>query len=69
MAKDVTGFLGGLSRKEPPTNAGDIETQVWSLGWKIPWSRKRQPAPAWRIPQTEEPGRLRSMGFQRVRHD
>ena len=26
MAKDVTGFLGGLSRKEPPTNAGDIET-------------------------------------------
>ena len=25
--------------------------------------------PAWRIPQTEEPGRLQSMGFQRVRHD
>ena len=25
--------------------------------------------PAWRIPWTEEPGRLQSMGSQRVRHD
>ena len=24
---------------------------------------------AWRIPQTEEPGGLQSMGLQRVRHD
>ena len=24
---------------------------------------------AWRIPQTEEPGRLQSMGSQRVEHD
>ena len=24
---------------------------------------------AWRIPRTEEPGRLQSMGLQRVRHD
>ena len=24
---------------------------------------------AWRIPWTEEPGRLQSMGFQRVRRD
>ena len=24
---------------------------------------------AWRIPWTEEPGELQSMGFQRVRHD
>ena len=24
---------------------------------------------AWKIPWTEEPGRLRSMGSQRVRHD
>ena len=23
----------------------------------------------WRIPRTEEPGRLQSMGLQRVRHD
>ena len=25
--------------------------------------------PAWRIPETEEPGRLQSMGSQRVGHD
>ena len=25
--------------------------------------------PAWKIPWTEEPGRLQSMGSQRVRHD
>ena len=24
---------------------------------------------AWKIPRTEEPGRLQSMGLQRVRHD
>ena len=24
---------------------------------------------AWRVPWTEEPGRLQSMGSQRVRHD
>jgi len=24
---------------------------------------------AWRIPQTEEPGELQSMGLQTVRHD
>ena len=24
---------------------------------------------SWRIPWTEEPGRLQSMGLQRVRHD
>ena len=26
-------------------------------------------APAWKIPWTEEPGGLQSMGLQRVRHD
>ena len=34
---------------------------------KIPWRRKWQPSiPAWKIPWTEEPGRLQSWGFQRV---
>ena len=33
---------------------------------KIPWSRKSQPAPvlAWKIPLTEEPDGLQSMGLQ-----
>ena len=36
------------------------------------WRRKWQPTPvsfAWKIPWTEKPGRLQSMGSQRVRHD
>ena len=39
---------------------------------KIPWRRKWQPTPsilAWKIPWREEPGRLQSMGSQRVGHD
>ena len=39
---------------------------------KMPWRRKWQPTPvilAWRIPWTEEPGGLQSMGSQRVGHD
>ena len=38
---------------------------------KIPWSRKWQPLQhfCWKIPWTEEPGGLLSMGSQRVGHD
>ena len=39
---------------------------------KIPWSRKWHATPsvfAWEIPWTEEPGKLQSMGLQRVRRD
>ena len=39
---------------------------------KMPWRRKWQPIPitlAWKIPWMEEPGRLHSMGSQRVGHD
>ena len=38
----------------------------------IPWRRKWQSTPVlidWKIPWTEEPGRLQSMGSQRVGHD
>ena len=37
---------------------------------KIPWSRKWQPSSvlAWKVPWTEETGRLQSMGPQRVGH-
>ena len=50
------------------------EMRVWSLGrcGKIPWRRAWQPTPvilAWRIPWTEEPGGLHSMGSQRVGHN
>ena len=48
------------------------ETWVQSLGWEDPLE-KEMAAPssilAWEIPWTVEPGRLLSMGSQRVRHD
>ena len=48
------------------------ETQVWFLGWEHPLERgiaTHSSTPAWRIPQTEEPGGLQSRRSQRVRHD
>ena len=48
------------------------ETRVQSLGWKDPLEKKmatHSSTLAWKIPWTEEPGRLQSMGSQRVRHD
>ena len=44
------------------------ETRVWSLGWEDPQRRRRQPTPVFlleKIPWTEEPGRLQSMGSQK----
>ena len=48
------------------------ETQVPSLGQEGPLKKgmaTHTSILAWRIPGTEEPGRLQSMGLQRVGHD
>ena len=48
------------------------ETQVQSLGWEDPLEREMAPYSsilAWKIPWTEEPGRLSSLGSQRIRYD
>ena len=48
------------------------ETWVWYLGWEDPLEEGMATHPsilAWRIPWTEEPGGLQSMGLQRVRHN
>ena len=48
------------------------EMQVRSLGQKDPLEKEMATHPsilAWRIPWTEEPGGLQSMGSQRVGHD
>ena len=48
------------------------ETQVQYLGWEDPLEKGMAVHPsifAWRIPQTEEPGELQSIGSQSVRHD
>ena len=53
--------------KNPPAKQ---ETWVRSLGWEDPLEKDmatHSSILAWRIPGTEEPGRLQSMGSQRVK--
>ena len=48
------------------------ETSVQSLGWEDPLEKEmatHSSSPAWKIPWTEEPGGLQSMGLQKVRHN
>ena len=52
--------------KNPPAMQ---ETQVQSLGWEDPPEKgmaTHSSVLAWKIPWTEDPGRLQSMGLQRV---
>ena len=49
-----TGDMGSTLDREDPLEEG-MATHSRILAWKIPW--------------TEEPGGLQSMGSQRVRHD
>ena len=55
--------------KNPPAMQ---ETQAQSLGWEDPLEKgmaTHSTILAWRIPWTEEPGGLQSMGLQRVGHE
>ena len=48
------------------------ETQVRALGWEDPLEKEmatHSSTIAWKMPWTEEPGRLQSTGSQRVGHD
>ena len=48
------------------------DTWVQFLGQEDPLEKEmatHSSTLAWKIPWTEEPGRLQSMGLQRVRHD
>ena len=58
--------------KNPSANAGDINYATQSLGQEDPLEEGMETHSsilAWRIPWTEEPGGLQSMGSQRVRYD
>ena len=58
--------------KNPPTDAGGMEMQVHSLDWEDPLEEDmatHSSILAWRIPWTEEPSRLQSVGMQRVGRD
>ena len=74
MTEQLTFMAFGASLvaqlvKNPPAMQ---ETWVRSLGWEEPLEEgmaSHSSILAWRLPWTEEPGGLQSMGSQRVRHD
>ena len=58
--------------KNPAANEETQETQVRSLGWEDPLEEKmaiHSNVLAWKIPRTEEPSGLKSMGSQSVGHN
>ena len=60
------------SLKNLPAMQEVQKTQVQSAGWKDPLEEgvaTHSSRFVWRIPLTEEPGRLHSIGSHRVRHD
>ena len=66
------GFPGSSAIKNPPAMQETQEMWVRSLGWEDPLEESmatHSSILAWRIPWTEEPGRLQSMWSQRVGHD
>ena len=69
----VQGLLWWLSSKRNPSAMQKTqETQVRSLGWEDPLQEGmaiHSSIIALRIPWTEEPGRLQSLGSQRVGHN
>ena len=69
---NARGLPGGSVVKNLPAMQEIWETWVYSLGWEDHLKEEmatNSSTLAWKIPWTEEPGRLHSMGSQRVRHD
>ena len=65
----IKGFAGSSDSKELAYKAGDLD---WIPGsGRSPGKGNDNPlqCSCLRIPRTEEPGRLESMGLQRVQHD
>ena len=68
LPRSDTSLVAQMVKHLPATQ----ETQVKSLGWEDPLEKgitTHSSLLAWRIPWTEEPGQLQSMGLQRVEHD
>ena len=71
-SKAAFGFPGGSAVKNPPAMQKLWEMQVWSLSQGDSLEEGKVPIPVFlpgKIPCTVEPGRVRSIGLQRVRHD
>ena len=63
------GFPGGTVIKNPLAGEGDMDLIP---GQEDPLEKEMETHSsilAWKIPWTEEPGQLQSMGSQRVRHN
>ena len=61
-----------VKKKKKKKSACNVENQVQSLDREDPLEKRmaaHSPILAWRIPCTEQPGRLQSMGSQRARHN
>ena len=61
--------VAGAVIEKPPAKQ---EMQVQSLDWEDPLEKELATHSSilpWKIPWTEEPGGLQSMGSQRVRHN
>ena len=72
MHIEYMGFPSGSVVKSTPTMQGRQEMRVRSLGWKDPLEEGMETHSSIlgrKIPWTEEPGRLQSVGSQRVRHN
>ena len=64
----VSSLVAQMVKRLP----GMQETWVRSLGWEDPLEKEmatHSSTLAWKIPWTEEPGKLPSMGSQRVGHN
>ena len=65
-------FLASLVAQMVKLPCAMWETWVWSLGWEANLEKEmamHSSALVWKIPRTEETGRLQFTGSQRVRHD
>ena len=74
----IKDFPDGSAGNESTCNVGDLglipgfDPWVRSLGWEDPLEEEmaiHSSTVAWKIPWTEEPCKLQSMGSQRVGHD
>ena len=64
-------FPGWLTRKESACQAGDARDMVGLLGQDDPLKEEKATQSnilAWKVPWTEEPGGLQSMGLHRLIH-
>ena len=63
------GFPGGSDGKESACNVGDLGSILGLGGFPGGGHATHSSILAWRIPRTEEPGGLQSIGSKNVRHD